>query len=383
MKRIVVFLLAVSFLFIPVAAEATEIAAAGPVFPNAKRSLISLEVEADILSVDAHGDFTIDLTTEEFRKAGFSPGDLVSVAISDKFFEVLVSHLYCLIPADELYIYMGEDDENIKLEGCMVFAITKAGIAEREYEDGKTIWRLNPGEHIDKLTITLIEKAYDPVIAGAPDLYRSLNRSDYSSDTVYANFRAVRLGDIAPDTLYRSCSPIDNYLNRSEVADQLAKTSGIQTFLNLSESDKSLSGNIDRYGNLCPYYCGKTIINDWFAQDFTDPIEMEKLGSVLTDLSEMPTPWLIHCSEGKDRTGFVCVLLEMLLNAGREEIETDYTLSFINYFHLEDQPELCAAIGARMVGGMMKQIGKPREYLTACGMKEDTINLLISKLSAS
>ncbi len=371
MKRFEAILVAISILFMPIKAQATTV-------QTTTESEISIETK--ILYIDAHGDFSMDLTAREFRQAGFSQGDLVRVTLSDKDFDVVVSPLYCLVPAGDLYIYMGDDDENISFEGNMVFAIVKSEIGERDYIDGKTVWSLNSNENIDDVTITLIEKKHDPVIADTPELCRSSDLSDYSSDEVYANFREVRVGSIAPGILYRSCSPIDNYLNRSEAADHLAETVGIKAFLNLSDNEDYLSEMMVTKKNLCPYYCSQAVIADCFVQDFTDPQEMKKLGRVLTDLSEMPTPWLIHCTEGKDRTGFVCLLLEMLLNANRCEIEIDYTKSFINYFHLEDKPELCKAIGTRMVGGMMKQIGNPREYLLDCGMDEETIDILSNRL---
>ena len=67
-------------------------------------------------------------------------------------------------------------------------------------------------------------------------------------------------------------------------------------------------------------------------------------------------------------------------SASIDEMEKDYVESFINYFHLENDPELCEVIGNRMVGGMLEQIGDAREYLISCGMEEIDIDLLSRKL---
>lgn len=45
-------------------------------------------------------------------------------------------------------------------------------------------------------------------------------------------------------------------------------------------------------------------------------------------------PYYIHCMEGKDRTGFVCLLLEALAGASYEEMQRDYMLTYENYFHI-------------------------------------------------
>ena len=43
-------------------------------------------------------------------------------------------------------------------------------------------------------------------------------------------------------------------------------------------------------------------------------------------------PCLIHCVEGKDRTGFVCALLLALAGASPREIVDDYMITYANYY---------------------------------------------------
>ena len=43
-------------------------------------------------------------------------------------------------------------------------------------------------------------------------------------------------------------------------------------------------------------------------------------------------PYLIHCTEGKDRTGFVCALLEALCGASYDEMRDDYMITYDNYY---------------------------------------------------
>jgi len=46
-------------------------------------------------------------------------------------------------------------------------------------------------------------------------------------------------------------------------------------------------------------------------------------------------PYLVHCLEGKDRTGFVCIVLEALMSATYQEIVDDYMLTYNNYYHID------------------------------------------------
>ena len=56
------------------------------------------------------------------------------------------------------------------------------------------------------------------------------------------------------------------------------------------------------------------------------------LAEGLLEMMQHEGPYYIHCTEGKDRTGFVCMLLEALADASYEEIEADYMKSYENYF---------------------------------------------------
>jgi hypothetical protein len=44
---------------------------------------------------------------------------------------------------------------------------------------------------------------------------------------------------------------------------------------------------------------------------------------------EHNAPYLIHCFQGIDRTGFMVMILEMLMGAGKEEIVNEYMMSFL------------------------------------------------------
>lgn len=61
---------------------------------------------------------------------------------------------------------------------------------------------------------------------------------------------------------------------------------------------------------------------------------------------EKPGPYLIHCLEGKDRTGYACAILEALCGATYDEIVNDYLITYDNYFGINPQnkPDVCKRI---------------------------------------
>jgi len=103
-------------------------------------------------------------------------------------------------------------------------------------------------------------------------------------------------------------------------------------------------------------------------------------------------PYLVHCTEGKDRTGFISALLEALMGATKDEIVVDYMESYINYYGVEPGTEKYNLI-AQDVLDMLKVITGTgdlekadlqtgaRNYLIQGGMKPEQIEKLMNKLS--
>ena len=71
-----------------------------------------------------------------------------------------------------------------------------------------------------------------------------------------------------------------------------------------------------------------------------------KIAGALVEMTKHPAPCLIHCVEGKDRTGFACALILALAGATPEEIIDDYMLTYANYYGIikEKEPERYDAI---------------------------------------
>ncbi len=171
---------------------------------------------------------------------------------------------------------------------------------------------------------------------GASSFYRNLskrfssNRENYShlSDEEFANFREITTKGIAPGKLYRSYSPIrDN--ERSRITREKSQELGIKTFINLSDSDKVLKEQTVFPGS---YYSKQRFITLNMKMKFQHKNFQDRLARGIKFIAANEAPYLVHCILGKDRTGFVCAILECLTGASLDEIVSDYLLSFTNYF---------------------------------------------------
>lgn len=168
-------------------------------------------------------------------------------------------------------------------------------------------------------------------------LYRSLsarlskNRSDYPgiSDSEFANFRMVSATGIMPGKLYRSSSPISTWGNRNEIADRLAQSADIMTFINLADTNEGMKSHKGYPGS---WYSTRKVIGLNLGMKYSSTKFRNSLARGIRFMAVNEPPYLIHCSLGKDRAGFVCAVIECLMGATWPEVERDYMTSFRNYF---------------------------------------------------
>lgn len=112
----------------------------------------------------------------------------------------------------------------------------------------------------------------------------------------------------------------------------------------------------------------------------------------LTFMSENKGPYLFHCTEGKDRTGFFGALLESLMGASKEEIVEDYMQSYINYYGVNKGTDQYKLISEDVLA-MLKVIAgtddldnanfasAAENYLLSGGMTSEQIEILKTNLS--
>ena len=230
----------------------------------------------------------------------------------------------------------------------------------------------------------------------------STDRADYASDEQFSNFRALTGGNLRENFLFRGASPVDNSRKRAAITDNLLKNNGIKTVIDLADSDAEMQG-----------YFASADFNSSYTKSLYDEgrVTMVAIGaSYSTDayrqgvakgmraLLQNGGPAYIHCMEGKDRTGFVCMLVEALAGASYDEMCADYMKTYENYYGitLSGTPDRYAAVaklyfdgfaeflldttnGDAIVSGNYKQAAT--NYLLDAGMTLDEIVQLTALIS--
>ena len=279
------------------------------------------------------GGVYLDKTIDEFNALGFVYGDSVDVTFSNgyKLEDLPYYNGYYTRTGDPLVVaYPGYP--HIKV--CI--------------NNGSDLWLLAGLDESMSGKIVLREKGKYANIQDARDIHYEDEREKFPSDEVFANFRAVKAGQIAENTLYRSASPCDNQHQRAPYTDALMKEAGVQYILNLADNDEKIKGYLAKEDFASPYFL------TLYESGSVDPIALNmnfssedfraKVASGLARMAERSGPYLVHCTEGKDRTGFVCLLLEALCGASYEEIVDDYMITYDNYYQIsKDEKRLNAS----------------------------------------
>ena len=324
------------------------------------------------------GNVYLDLTIEEFNALGFTFGDSIDLSFDNgKHFEDVPYYSGYYVPIGHLL-------------ACGYPGYPHVSIA-RNY--GASTWEEFGMTASSKVTVTLRERGK---YLGVQELYAleySDDRNDYDSDVIFANFRAIRGGDLKQDFFYRSASPCDDQHQRAACADRLAGEAGTRFVLNLADSDAKYQGykaapefSSDYYDSLVQQ--GNVLLLAMNANYRADAFA-QTISQAFYDMTEHEGPCLIHCLEGKDRTGFVCALLLALADASAQEIIDDYMTTYTNYYKLTKQSDpkkyeavlgnvqgflecLCDAPEGTPLDSLDLQSGA-RSYLRRGGLSDDQI----------
>ena len=334
---------------------------------------------------NTYGGIVIHSSIEKFNSLGFEYGDSVNIEFSngEKFIDIPYYSGYYVKLGDPLLIaYHGR--KNIWLQ--------------KNY--GSDLWQdLNLNES-DSVIISLNQRGKYKAVQEARNLRYTDNREDYSSDIVFANFRAVNIGRLKENYIYSSASPCDNVHNRADYVDKLAKMAGIKCILNLADDDSKIKNFMSKSDFNSPHfknlYENKCVIPIKLSINFQDIKFRAKLASGLAELSKHKGAYLIHCLEGKDRTGFVFALIGAFAGASYDEIVNNYMLSYSNYYGLtrENDPQKYNIIVAEILEPMINFIVQDEniniksanlsryaeKFLIDSGMTESELNALKSRI---
>ena len=328
----------------------------------------------------------IQIPTDDFSALGFAYGDSVDLVFSNGY------------KLEDVPYYNGYyvDAYQPLLVGYPGRKAIKAGI-----NYGDDLWITAGVTMKDTCSIYLREKGKYKAVQDAMDIHYSDDRQDFSSDEVFANFRNVSVGKIGDNILYRSASPCNNKRNRAPYADGLAEKAGIRCILDLADDDKLIAGYMAVEDFNSPYfkelYEKGDVIPAQMAMNYVSEDFKNALSGALTRMTEKEGPYLVHCTEGKDRTGFVCILLEMLCGATYKEIEKDYMITYDNYYGIneESDPERYKTIKEKNIDPMIKEIigdesvdittadlsAYAKKYMLRIGMSEQDADTIVSRLN--
>ena len=341
-------------------------------------------IQATVIEIEKYGHAVLNLTTAEFFAAGYALGDVVCVRFGSYEFKMPFYDGYYTNPGGVMLRGLAPE-KNIGV--CINYG-------DISVETGIAVG--------DAVEITLAEKAGMLAYQELCSLKYSNSRADYTDDATFANFRVVTLGTIGSGKLYRSASPINNEHGRAKFANAFIQEANVATVLNLADSEEDIAEYIAAEDFESEYYLslyesGKVIVLDLTANFYS-----EKFATSLVDglrfLAQNDPPYVVHCTEGKDRAGFTIMLLGALMGADLQSIIDDYMISFYNYYGIdkESQPERYEVVLENNLMAMLYHVMDVdsleelkntdlqvavTKYLMDNGMTEEEILTLKEKLS--
>ncbi|MBR0138602.1 MAG: alpha/beta fold hydrolase [Erysipelotrichaceae bacterium] len=328
------------------------------------------------------GGAYVDITIDEFNALGFKFGDSINMDFSNGY------QLHDIPYYNGYYVNEGDP----LLVGYPGYPHVKMG-----FNYGEDMWIVGGFKEDTTVTITINEKEKYLAVQEARELSYDDQQGD-KSDEVFGNYRTVKAGNLQ-GTLMRSASPCDNQHNRAGVVDRLIEKANVNFIINLSDNTEDIEEFIKADDFNSPYFLSlykdeKVIPLGLTASYKTDDF-IGKLINGLSVAAENPAPYLVHCVEGKDRTGYVCMLLEALAGASYEEIIDDYMITYDNYYGITPESDSAKynVIRESNIDKMLEYIcgnedyhtadlqKKVSDYLISAGMNENTLEKLKARLT--
>ena len=389
MKRILALLLA-----------AVLIASVCPVFAENDAGDYP-RIETEVVSIKKYGHPVFGISATALMNLGYEAGDVVRITIADRVFDVPLCFDYSDVENDDLLCrldYHPEDNDDAVMIAINAgdFA-TRMGLAEKIPIESDPGYRWEYAEGVPSPLPVIIEMKEKGGYLAQYQLHhleRSTVRADYPdlTDEEYANFRVSETTGMGKGVLCRSSSPVDPQLNRNAEADAALFAAGVRTILNLSDDAttmKAFEGYADTYYSKC------NIIALNLGMDISAPSFQNDFVKGLRFMLENDGPYLLHCMEGKDRTGYAAAVLEALMGATFDEICADYMKTYMNFFGVEPNTEKYDLI---LNGNFLSALPRifhsevsdlenadlsacAAGYLRECGLTNDEIAALKEQLS--
>ena len=362
----------------------------------------SAVLSGGVTEIQKYGNIILDIPSEDLLEAGYEYGDLVTVTVSGTDHEMPLCTNYSDVDVGSL-VLRDADGALIVAINMGDFATTNSLAAKETAEDGTYEWVFEEGKSIEDITVSIAmaEKGgyHDQYLIH--QLERTNERDDYDSDQIFANFRNIAAGELGENALFRSSSPVNNELGRAAYADKFVQASGIQAVMNLADASEDIEGYFEEEDFASPYYqslydAGKVKALN-LGVDFTAESFQSGLAEGLRFFAANEGPYLVHCTEGKDRAGFVSALLACFMGASLDEVVDDYMTTYANYYHLEEGSEQYEAVKSSNIVSILELITASEkgadltevdlaeaaaDYLAAIGLTGDEADALKANLAA-
>lgn len=356
-------------------------------------------IETGIKEISKYGNIVLKILPATLTDLGFEPADIILVKIGTIEIEMPVGTAYSDVDSGEpvcvLKANSSGDDE-------VILAINTGNLASylkvaeiRAVEGG---YELDWYEGFGEATTVSLQTAQKQGFAEEYAMHqlgatRTNKRADYAqlSDAEFANFREVKTPGIGAGTLYRSTSPVNPALNRNAEADAASLEALIKTVVNMADSEtvmKAYPGYSDTYYSKCKIIALDMNL-DFQADDFK-----AKLAEGFRFMAANEGPYLLHCNEGKDRTGFGIAILECLTGATLSEVVADYMVTYYNFYGITQESEqyakvadsnikasLARAFGLETLTDSVDLAACANAYLKAIGMTDAEIAALKTNLA--
>jgi hypothetical protein len=281
----------------------------------------------DVIQDTQFGAVYTDLSISEFNSLGFEFGDGI---------DVLFDNGYSL---DNIPYYNGYYGRAGKIIACGYPGYEHVALS---ISQGGSLWDKSGVNENSTMVITMHQKGEFSTVQNALGMEYSTKRTDYDTDAQFANFYAISGGKLKENTFYRSASPCDNTYSRASYASNCAQKVGIQYIVNLANDEDKLKELMEE-PDFSEYYASlynqghvlaMHLSADYFSESFA-----QSISNALLTMSDQQGPYLLHCLEGKDRTGFVSALILALTGADTEEIIQDYMTTYDNYYGITEEKD--------------------------------------------
>ena len=299
-------------------------------------------VTAGILEISKYGNVELDMPGSEFLSRGFAFGDIVTVSFEDQAHDLPIGSSYSDVDDGQMICRVEINEE--EAEDRLVLAVNmgdfaaSCGVAVKKETAEEPGYRWEYEQEKPVFSFVMKEKGGYLSEYSLRQLVRTNARADYPhlTDEAFANFREVETSGMGKGVLYRSSSPIDPQLGRSGYADKALHAAGVQTVVNLADTEseaKAYPGYDDSAYSRCD------VIMLSLGLDVQSEAFEEGLAKGLRFMIAHDGPYLVHCTEGKDRGGFVSAVLACLMGAAAKEVIADYMTTYENYYGTEPESE--------------------------------------------